>query len=183
VDGESDGEERGGCAEREESAVGGVLGRGASGEEKRGSERNEVRDDGDLDHGEPEFEAAVAVNAEQVGTKKERGENSDPEEGGAARKPELHVGGRGHHLRSDGDGDGEPVSGAGNEAGPLVEVEISIDAEGAGCGMGAGELAEREGDGPADEGGEDEGEDDRGSGKRDGGGRAEEKAGADRASD
>ncbi len=63
VDGEGDGEQRGGGAEREESSVGGVLGSGASGEQKCGAERDEGGDYGDLDHGEPEFEAAIAVDA------------------------------------------------------------------------------------------------------------------------
>ena len=57
---------------------------------------------------------------------------------GDAREPELHVGGGGDHLGSDGDGDGEPVASTGDEAGPLVKVEVSVDAEGTGGGMSAG---------------------------------------------
>ena len=123
------------------------------------------------------------MDGEEVDGEKEGGKGEDPEDGGHARKPELHVGGGGDHLGSDGDGDGEPVAGAGNEAGPVVEVEVSIDAEGTGGGMSAGEFAEGQGDGPTDEGGEDEAEDDGGSGEFDGGGGAEEKSGADGTAD
>ena len=80
------------------------------------------------------------------------------------RKPELHVGGGGDHLGSDGKGDPEPVSGAGDEARPLVEIEIGIHAEGTSGGMSAREFSERKRDRPTDEGGQDEGEDDRGPG-------------------
>src|SRR5208337_3462984 len=133
--------------------------------EQGGADCNESSDDRDLDHGEPEFEASVAVDAEEVGGEKERGKDADPEDGRDARKPELHVGGGGDHLGSDGDGDGEPVAGARNEAGPVVEVEVAIDAEGTRSGVSAGEFAQGQGDGPADEGGENEAEDDGGSGE------------------
>ena len=183
VNGEGDGQERGGWSEGKESAVGGVLRSGASGEEQCGAEHDEGGDDGDLDHGEPEFEAPVGVDAEQISREQEAGKSSDPDDGGHAWKPEVHVGGGGDHLGADGDGDGEPVSGAGDESGPLVEVEVSVDAEGTGGGMSAGEFAEGQGDGPADEGGEDKAEDDGGPGELNGGGGAEEESGADGAAD
>ncbi len=161
----------------------GVLGGGSSGEKQGGAERDEGGNDSDLDHGEPEFEASVAVDAEQVDGEKEGGKGEDPEDGLYARKPEVHVGGGGDHLGSDGDGDGEPIAGAGDEARPVIEVEVSIDTEGTGGGMSAGEFAEGERDGPADESGEDEAEDDGGAGEFDSCGSAEEESGADGAAD
>jgi len=163
--------------------MGGVLRSGASGEKQGCAQSDEGGDYSYLDHGEPEFEASIGVDGEEVDSEKEGGKHEDPEDGGQAWKPELHVGGGGDHLGSDGDGDGEPVARAGYETGPVVEVAVSIDAEGAGGGMSAGEFAEGEGDRPTNEGGEDEAEDDCGSGEFDGGGSAEQESGADGTTD
>jgi hypothetical protein len=55
--------------------LGGVLGRGAADKQQGGAENDERRDDGNLDHGEPELEASVTPDAEQVGGEKEDGKD------------------------------------------------------------------------------------------------------------
>jgi hypothetical protein len=165
------------------TAVGGVLGSNASGEEQCGAEQDEGSDHGDLNHGEPEFETRIAADTEKVDGEQEKRKDKNPEDRGDVGEPELHIGGRGDHLGADGEGENEPVSGAGNKSGIAVEVEISIDAKGTGGGMSAGEFAKRKRDGPTDKGSEDEAEDNGGSGEFDGGGRAEEQSGADGAAD
>ena len=110
-------------------------------------------------------------------------EDDDPEIRADARKPGGHVGGGSDHFSADGEGEAEPVSGAGNESGELIEVEVAVDTEASGGGMSAGEFAEGHGDGPRNEGGGDEAEDGGGAGDFHGGAGAEEEAGADGASD
>ena len=73
--------------------------------------------------------------------------------------------------------------GAGDESGELAEIKVAVDAEASGCGMSAGEFAEGHGHGPRNEGGGDEAENGCGPGDFHGCAGAEEKAGADGASD
>src|ERR1017187_7029341 len=88
---------------------------------------------------------------------------------GTPGEPELHISGGGNHLSANGDRDGEPVSRAGNESGPVIKVEVAIDAERTGSRMSAGQFAERQRDGPTDEGGKNEAQDHGGGGQFDGG--------------
>src|SRR5439155_2502281 len=73
VNSEGKGEQRSCGHVREEAALAGVLGRGAASQQQDSAEDDERRDDGDLDHDEPELEASVTPDAEQVGGEKERG--------------------------------------------------------------------------------------------------------------
>src|ERR1035438_6942839 len=128
IDGEGDGQEWSGAAQGKESPVVRVLGGRMSREEQDSAERDEGGDDGDFDHGEPEFEASVAVHAEGVHAEKKRGKGQDPDHRRYAREPELHISGGGNHLSANRDRDGEPVSCSGDESGPVIKVEAAIDA-------------------------------------------------------
>jgi len=93
--------------------VRGVCGAGASGEKKRGAEHDEGGDDGGLDHGKPEFEAAVVVDAQKIDARsKAEKANTQTIAGTFGNQSCMYVCG-GDHLGADGDGDGEPVAGAG----------------------------------------------------------------------
>ena len=183
VDGKGHGDERRPEAVGEKSALRVVLRRDAAGREQRGADHDEGDDGGELDHGEPEFEASVGADAAEVDEQQEGGEDQNPDVGADAGKPSGHVGGGGDHFCADVEGEADPVSGAGDESDEMVEIEVAVDAEGSGGGMGAGEFAEGHGDGPVDEGGGDEAEDGGGAGDFHGGAGAEEEAGADGASD
>src|SRR5208283_4598123 len=167
VDGESDGEKRSGESEGKKATVLCVLRRNAAAEEQAGAQSDEDGNDGNLDHGKPEFEASVAVDIEKVDSQEKHGKYEDPEQRRDAWEPKLCVGGGGDHFGADGHCDGNPVAHAGDEAGPAVEVEGPIDSKGARCGVSAGEFSEGERDRPTDEGGEDKGEDHGGSGEFD----------------
>src|SRR5271168_2006171 len=121
-----------------ESAVGGEL-RGYTAAEEQGcSGDDEGHDGGELDHGEPEFETSEGTYAAQVDEKKQGREYDDPKLAGHGREPVGHVGGGGGEFGSDGEGDGGPVGGAGEESEIGIEVEFAVEAEGAGRGVHAG---------------------------------------------
>ena len=160
-----------------------VLRCDAAAEQQGGADHDEGDDGRELDHGEPELDASVGADAAQIDDEQHSGEDDDPDVGTHAGKPVRHVGGGGDHFGADGEGEADPVSGAGDESGERVEVEIAVDAETAGGGMSAGEFAEGHGDGPVDEGGDEKTEDGGGAGDLHGRAGAEKKAGADGASD
>ena len=151
--------------------------------EQGGANHDEDDDGGEFDHGEPELDAPVGADAAQVDREQQGGEDHNPKVGAHAGKPRRHVGSGGDHFCADGEGEAEPVSGAGDVSGEGVEVEVAVDAEASGGRMGAGEFAEGHGDGPVDERGGDKAEDGGGSGDFHGGAGAEEESSADRASD
>src|ERR1039458_295339 len=183
VDGEGQGDEWGPDAFGKESALRVVLRSDAAAGEQRGADDDEDDDGGEFDHGEPELDASVGADAAQVDGEQQSGENHNPKVGAHTGKPGCNVGGGGDHFGADGEGEAEPVSGAGDVSGELVEIKIAVNSETSGSGMGAGEFAEGHGHGPSDEGGGDEAEDGGGPGDFHGGAGAEEESGADGASD
>src|SRR4029077_14283759 len=136
-------------------------------------------DGGEFDHGEPELDASVGADAAQVDREQQCGENDNPKVGAHARAPRRHVGGGGDHFCTEGKGEAEPVSGAGDVSGEGVEVEVTVDAEASGGGMRACECTKDKGDGPVNEGGGDEAKDGGGTGDFHGSAGAEEESGAD----
>ncbi len=160
-----------------------VLRRDAAAGQQRGGDENEGDDGGKLDHGQPEFDAAVRADAAQIDDEKQSCEDNNPEIGAHAGKPCGHVSGGGDHFRADGEGEADPVAGARDESSEVVEIKIAIDAEAAGGGMGTGQFAESHGDRPVDEGGGDKTKNGRGSCDLHGCAGAKEKTGTDGTSD
>src|SRR5580700_7208626 len=133
-------------------------------QQKRGSDHDETDNRSQLDHREPELEAAIRGHAAQVDGEENSRENQNPNPGAHAREPIGHVSGGGHHFRADVQGDAEPVSGASDESEKGVEIKLAINAERSGSGVSASQFAESHGKGEVAEGGDDEAENGSGSG-------------------
>src|SRR5579884_39884 len=98
-------------------------------------------------------------------------------------KPKGHICGRGYKLCSNGNGDGGPVAGAGDEARPVIHVHVAIDTKRPGSWMCARQLAQSHCRNPTDKCGKCETQNDGRPGEVHGGCRAEQQASPNRASD
>src|SRR5580658_4589030 len=164
VNGPEDSEQRRDWTFGKESALRRELRSYTAAEEQGCSGHDEDHDGGELDHGEPEFEASVGTYAAEVDEKKQGRKYEDPKLAGHGGEPVGHVSGGSREFGSDGESYGGPVCGAAEKSQILVEVEFAVEAERSGGGVHAGQFAQSHGDGVGDEGGDDVADDDAGSG-------------------